>query len=176
MLVTDPIIRVRTPSGTSTVGLHDVFACVHDGTLIDLTAMRSDQRSPVVTALALLSHVLRRYASSPLVRAEDWLNALRSQIGDDGLVVAGGSDSRPQFLQPVLKGLGDVKTFNITETDHLMAANRHVLKVMDKVTPEKALYGLMASTWRHHGGVGNPAGANRWRQRKEHLNVNRRRI
>ena len=40
-----------------------------------------------------------------------------------------------------------------------MAANRHVLKVMDKVTPEMALYGLMASTWRHHGGVGNPAGA-----------------
>ena len=71
MLVTDPIIRVRTPSGTSTVGLHDVFACAHDGTLIDLTAMRSDQRSPVVTALARFSrHVLRRYASSPLVRAE----------------------------------------------------------------------------------------------------------
>ena len=40
-----------------------------------------------------------------------------------------------------------------------MAANRHVLKVAYKATPEAALYGLMASTWRHHGGVGNPAGA-----------------
>src|ERR1035437_6448333 len=136
MLVTDPIIRVRTPSGTRAVGLHDVFTCVHDGTLIDLTAMRSDQRSPVVTALAILSHVLRRYSSSPLVRAEDWLTALRSQIGDDGLVLAGGSDSRPQFLQPVLKGLGKTKAFNITETEHLMAANRHVLKVTDRATPE----------------------------------------
>ncbi len=159
MLVTDPIIRIRTPTGTHTVGLHDVFACVHDGTLIDLPAMRSDQRSPVVTALAILSHVLRRYSLSTLVRAEDWLKALRSQIGDDGLVLAGGSDDRPQFLQPVLKGLGEVKPFNITETDHLMAANRHVLKVADRATPEMALYGLMASTWRHNGGVGNPAGA-----------------
>jgi hypothetical protein len=121
--------------------------------------MRADQRSAVVTALAILSHVLRRYATSPLVKAEDWLTALRSQLGEDALVLAGGSDSRPQFLQPVLKGLGEVKPFNITETDHLMAANRHVLKVAYKATPEAAFYGLMTSTWRHHGGVGNPAGA-----------------
>lgn len=40
-----------------------------------------------------------------------------------------------------------------------MAANRYVLKVDDKAAPETALYGLMSSTWRHHGGVGNPAGA-----------------
>ena len=40
-----------------------------------------------------------------------------------------------------------------------MAANRHVLKVADKATAEAALFALMASTWRHHGGVGNPAGA-----------------
>ena len=65
----------------------------------------------------------------------------------------------PQFLQPVLVGLGDIKPFNITETDHLMAANRHVLKVADEATAETALFSLMASTWRHHGGVGNPAGA-----------------
>src|SRR5258706_3534954 len=159
ILVTDPIIRLLTPSGPRTVGLHEVLARVHDGTLTDLSALRSDQRSAVVTALAIISHVLRRYAPAPLVTAEDWLNALRSQIGEDALVLAGGSDRRPQFLQPVLKGLGEVKPFNITETDHLMAANRHVLKVAYKGTPEAALYGLMASTWRHHGGVGNPAGA-----------------
>jgi hypothetical protein len=157
--VTDPIIRVRTASGIDIVGLHDVLKRVHDGTLIDLSALRADQRSPVVTALAILSHVLRRYSSSSLVSAEDWLNALHSQIGDDGLVLAGGSDESPQFLQPVLKGMGDHKAFNITETDHLMAANRHVLKVADKATPELGLFALMASTWRHNGGVGNPAGA-----------------
>jgi hypothetical protein len=159
IFVTDPIIRVRTPDGTGNVGLHEVLARAHDGTLTDLSGVRTDQRSAVVTALAILSHVLRRYATSPLVKAEVWLTALRSQLGEDALVLAGGSDSQPQFLQPVLKGLGEVKPFNITETDHLMAANRHVLKVAHKATPETALYGLMASTWRHHGGVGNPAGA-----------------
>jgi hypothetical protein len=159
ILVTDPIIQIRTPDGASHVGLQDVLARTHDENLIDLPGMRTDQRAPVVTALAILSHLLRRYSKSNLVSSDDWLEALRLQLGDDALVLAGGSDSRPQFLQPVLTGLGDIKPFNITETDHLMAANRHVLKVAQEATPETALYGLMASTWRHHGGVGNPAGA-----------------
>jgi hypothetical protein len=132
---------------------------VHDGTLIDFPGMRPDQRAPVVTALAILSHLLRRYSPSSPTTPKDWLAALHSQLGDDALVIAGGSDNRPQFLQPVLVGVGDIKPFNITETDHLMAANRHVLKVAEEAMPETALFGLMSSTWRHHGGVGNPAGA-----------------
>jgi hypothetical protein len=159
IVVTDPIIRVRTPDGTKHVGLQDVLARAHDGTLIDLPGMRVDQRSPVVTALAILSHLMRRYVQSPLVTSDDWVSALRQQLGEDALVLAGGPDDRPQFLQPVLVGLGEIKPFNITEADHLMAANRHVLKVAQEATPEKALYSLMCSTWRHHGGVGNPAGA-----------------
>jgi len=158
ILVTDPIMRIRVPDGTTAVGLHDVLAHVQDGTLIDLPGMRSDQRAPVITTLAILSHLLRRYSASPLLTSQDWLEALQSQLGD-ALVLAGGSDKKPQFLQPVLIGLGDIKPFNITETDHLMAANRHVLKVADAATPEMALFALMASTWRNHGGVGNPAGA-----------------
>ena len=158
IFVTDPIIRLLTPNGPRTVGLHEVFAHAHNGSLTDLSALRSDQRAPVVTALAIISHLLRRYSASPLTSAEDWLKAMRAQFGE-ALVLAGGSDNHPQFLQPVLKNLGEVKAFNITETDHLMAANRHVLKVDDKAAPETALYGLMSSTWRHHGGVGNPAGA-----------------
>ena len=157
--ITDPIIRVRTADGIDTVGLHGIFAYVHDGALIDLPGVRADQRAPVVTALAILLHLLRRYSPAPLASSDDWLAALYSQLGEDALVLAGGSDDRPQFLQPVLVGLGDIKPFNITETDHLMAANRHVLKVADEGTPEAALYSLMASTWRHHAGVGNPAGA-----------------
>jgi hypothetical protein len=159
ILVTDPIIRIRTPDGVSHVGLQDVLARAHDGTLIDLSGMRADQRAPVVTALAILSHLLRRFSQASLVTSDDWLKALHVQLGDDALVLAGGPDDRVQFLQPTLIGLGEVKPFNITETDHLMAANRHVLKVAQETTPEVALYGLMASTWRHHGGVGNPAGA-----------------
>jgi hypothetical protein len=157
--VTDPIICVRTAAGTKHVGLHEVLTCAHDGTLVDLPGMRVDQRSPVVTTLAILSHLLRRYAQSTLVTSDDWLMGMRQQLGEDALVLAGGPDDKPQFLQPVLVGLGEIKPFNITEADHLMAANRHVLKVAQEATPEHALYSLMCSTWRHHGGVGNPAGA-----------------
>jgi hypothetical protein len=159
VLVTEPIIRVRTAEGVRLNGLHVVLSQAHYGTLIDLSGMRADQRAPVVTVLAIISHLLRRYSPSPLATSDDWLKALRSQLGDDALVLAGGADNKPQFLQPVLTGLGDIKPFNITEADHLMPANRHVLKVAEHATPEMALYGLMASTWRHHGGVGNPAGA-----------------
>jgi hypothetical protein len=158
ILITDPVIRVRTRDGTKPVGLHAALALAHNGQLIDLPGMRADQRAPVVTTFAILSHLLRRYSLS-LDAPQEWLAALHSQLGDEALILAGGSDDRPQFLQPVLKGLGEIKPFNITETDHLMPANRHVLKVADHVTAEIALYALMASTWRHHGGVGHPAGA-----------------
>jgi hypothetical protein len=157
--VTDLIFRIRTADGSHTVGLHEVLSRAHDGTLIDLSGMRADQRAPVVTSLAIISHLLRRYSKSKLVTADDWLKALQTQFGNDALIVVGGPDKKPQFLQPVLVGLGTIKSFNITETDHLMAANRHVLKVADEATPEMAIFCLMASTWRHHGGVGNPAGA-----------------
>jgi hypothetical protein len=159
VLVTDPIVHIRIADRTRAVGLHEVLFHAHSGTLIDLSGMRADQRAPVVTALAIISHLLRRYSPSLLATPNDWLKALRSQFGEDALVLAGGPDDKPQFLQPVLVGLGVIKPFNITETDHLMAANRHVLKVADEATAETALFCLMSSTWRHHGGVGNPAGA-----------------
>ena len=145
--------------GTRAVGLHELLSHASDGTLIDLPGMRADQRPAVVTTLAIISHLLRRYSKSALATADEWLEALHSQFGEDALVLVGGADNKPQFLQPVLVGLGELKPFNITETDHLMAANRHVLKVADEATPEVALFSLMASTWRHNGGVGNPAGA-----------------
>src|SRR5262245_41982468 len=115
--VIDPIIRVRTSHGTTVVGLQEVLASSHNGTLIDLVGMRADQRAPVVTALAIVSHLLRRYSSSELSTPDDWLRALRSQFGEDGLILSDGADKKPQFLQPVLVGLGEIKPFNITETD-----------------------------------------------------------
>src|SRR5947209_2184591 len=89
MRVTDPFVRIRVTEGTTAVGLHHVLARAHDGTLIDLPGMRSDQRASVVTALAILSHLLRHCSASPLVTSDDWLEALQSQLGD-ALVLAGG--------------------------------------------------------------------------------------
>jgi len=51
IFVTDPI-RLLTPNDPRTVGLHEVFAHAHNGSLTDLSALRSDQRAPVVTACA----------------------------------------------------------------------------------------------------------------------------
>ena len=72
ILVTDPVLRARTAGGTSYVGLHAILAAAHDGTLLDLPGVRPDQRAPVVTALAIISHLLRRYAPEPLVGLDHW--------------------------------------------------------------------------------------------------------
>src|SRR5215207_368010 len=158
-LVTDHIIHVRTNNGTSAVGLHEALALVQTGGLIDLPGMRADQRAPVVTALAILSTTLRRYSRHELTTADRWLNALRDQLGDDALVLAGGPDDRPQFLQPVLIGMGDPKPLSLTEVDHLMPATQHALKSQMEGTPEAALFALFASTWRQSSSPSQPAGA-----------------
>jgi hypothetical protein len=158
VLITDPIVRVRTAGGTHATGLQEVLARAHDGTLVDFPGMRADQRAPVVTFLAILSHLLRRYSSTPLVNAGDWRAALDVQLGPAATLV-GGSNDEPQFLQPVLVGLGPAEAFTITEADHLMPATRHALKTADEATPETALFALMAWTWRQFGGPGHPAGA-----------------
>jgi hypothetical protein len=101
ILVTDPVIRVRTADDTRAVGLHEVLAHADDGSLIDLPGMRADQRAAVVTALAIISHLLRRYSKSAIITPHDWLKELRAQLGEDALVLAGGPDEKPQFLQPV---------------------------------------------------------------------------
>jgi hypothetical protein len=90
VLVTDPIIHIRIADRTRAAGLHEVLFHAHSGTLIDLSGMRADQRAPVVTALAIISHLLRRYSRSLFATPDDWLKALRSQFGEDALVLAGG--------------------------------------------------------------------------------------
>lgn len=89
--VTDNIIHVRTDNGTTAVGLHEVLAYAHGGRLIDLPGMRADQRAPVVTALAILSTTLRRYARHQLTTGDQWLDALVDQLGEDTVILAGGA-------------------------------------------------------------------------------------
>ena len=112
--VTDPIIHVRTSEGIGIVGLHEVLAHAHNGTLLDLCAARADQRAPVVTALAIILHLLRRYASAQLSTPEDWLRALRAQFREQALVLAGGPDKKPQFLNPGVDWFGGNQTLQPT--------------------------------------------------------------
>jgi hypothetical protein len=101
ILVTDPVLRVRTVTGTARVGLHELLHLAHTESLIDLSGVRADQRAPVVTALAIISHLIMRYSPSVPVTADDWRAALAAQFGDC-LTLVGGADDRPQFFQPVI--------------------------------------------------------------------------
>jgi hypothetical protein len=156
-VVTEPLIKVRTPTGVTAVGLHDVLHLAHAGQLVDLPSMRADQRAPVVTALAIISHLLRKYAGRALSTSDDWLDALTTQFGEC-LVLVDGSDDQPQFLQPVLDRKATVP-FTLSEADHLMPADAHAVKASATGTYEQALFALMCSTWRHHGGRNHYAGA-----------------
>ena len=58
----------------------------------------------------------------------------------------------------MLTGLGDIKPFNITEADHLMPANRHVLKVAEHATPETTLQALsIRANWLREAEPGSKA-------------------
>ena len=164
VLVTDPFIKVRTAGGMQALGLHEVLNLAHSGELIDLPGMRADQRAPVVTVLAILSHLVRRYAGHELLTAGGWREAIVNQFGDT-LILVGGAADRPQFLQPVLD-MEAAQAISLTEVDHLMPAAHHGLKSVASGTPEQALFALMCSTWRHHGGKSHYAGA-----RARHLAV-----
>jgi len=155
--MTDPILGARTVTGTAQVGLHKLLHLAHADALIDLPGMRADQRAPVVTALAVISHLVMRYSPSVPASADDWRDALVAQFGDC-LTLVGGPSDKPQFLQPAID-MTLAQAFTITEMDHLMPAMRHGLKAADEASLEDAVYALMSSTWRHHGGVGHHAGA-----------------
>src|SRR5262249_32358614 len=138
VFITNAIIRVPTSDRARAVGMHEALFGARCGSLIDLPGMRAGRRAPVVTSFEITLPRVLRYAYAPVATADDWLKALLSQFGDRALVLAGGSDHEPQFLQPVLDDLSGVKPFSITESDHLMAANRHILKVADEATAEAA--------------------------------------
>jgi hypothetical protein len=82
ILVTDPILRVHTVSGMAHVGLHELLHLAHTQSLIDLSGVRADQHAPVVTALAIISHLVMRYSPSVPATADDWRDALAAQFGD----------------------------------------------------------------------------------------------
>jgi hypothetical protein len=59
ILVTGPILSVRTAAGTSRVGLHELLHLAYAGALIDLPGVRADQRAPVLKRRRCLCHHAR---------------------------------------------------------------------------------------------------------------------
>ena len=57
----EPVLRLRTSGGVSEASLPEIVGRCQDGALVDLSGMRVDQRSPLVTTLAILVHLELRY-------------------------------------------------------------------------------------------------------------------
>jgi hypothetical protein len=119
--------------------------CV-EGSLVDLPGMRVDQRAPVVTTLAILVHLERRYGTTS-----------RAALGGSSMALVGPL-SAPAFMQPVLPGTG-VSPLPITDLDHTTTGAAHHYKPADVASVEQAFYALLASTSRQHIGRGKPGGA-----------------
>jgi len=60
--VAAPIFTVSTAGSIKSYGLFGVLAAAARGELLDLPGMAAHQRAPLVTVLAMLMHVLSRYA------------------------------------------------------------------------------------------------------------------
>ncbi len=98
-LVTDPIFTADTPAGAKEFGLFELLASAVRGELADLPRMAAHQRASLVTALAILMHVLSRYAKVERKDASSWADAWHVLIGREALRITAPHDE-VAFLQP----------------------------------------------------------------------------
>jgi len=97
--VAAPIFSVTTTGSIKSYGLFGLLAAAARGELIDLPAMAAHQRAPVVTVLAILMHVLSRYANVDRTSESSWVMAWDELIGPDALRLT-APYSEVAFLQP----------------------------------------------------------------------------
>ena len=97
--VASPIFTATTADGRKDYGLFGLLAAASRGEVIDLPTMAVHQRAPVVTVLAILMHVLARYAKVDRQSESSWARAWDELIGPDALRVAAPHDE-VAFLQP----------------------------------------------------------------------------
>jgi hypothetical protein len=97
--VAAPIFTATTTDGGQNYGLFDLMAAATRGELIDLPGMAVHQRALVVTVLAIMMHVLARYAKVDRISEISWAQAWDNLIGRDALRVT-ASHGEVAFLQP----------------------------------------------------------------------------
>ena len=132
--VSDPVFTLQRTDGTEKGGLFDLLEAVLAGERIDLPMVRAHQRAAVVTTLAVIGHVLRRYGNASL--AEEWTR----QIGGDALRVAAAYDE-PAFLQPPT---GEpTKRQSMESLDCLFPGAQHEVKQTFSGSTEEWLFALM---------------------------------
>jgi hypothetical protein len=97
--VASPIFTASTADCRKTYGLFGLFAAAVRGEVIDLPWMAIHQRAPVVTVLAILMHVLARYAEVDRTSERSWATAWDHLVGPDALRLTAPFDE-VAFLQP----------------------------------------------------------------------------
>jgi hypothetical protein len=97
--VADDIFAVTLGRERRSIGLFGIMAAAARGELIDLPGVAAHQRAPVVTVLAILMHVLARYAKVDRASESSWARAWDELIGPEALRVT-APYNEVAFLQP----------------------------------------------------------------------------
>lgn len=143
--VAEPIFSVRHRKGVGRLDLFEVFAAISSGDLVDFPAMAAHQRPAVVTAFAILMHLLRRYDTIEESNASSWAAAWDRHVGTDALRLA-APHGETAFLQPPT--VEPTSQQSIQSADLLLPKVEHEVKQTWNTTAERALFAIMGSIMR----------------------------
>lgn len=147
MLVSRPIFSVRvSPTKVQQAGFFEILALANDGVLLDLPGMAAHQRPAVVTVIAVIGHVLKRYGSGINLAAPTELSAAWNVLfGEDALRLE-APDNEVAFLQPPTDPTSSQQS--IESADLLLPGVEHEVKRTWDTTPERALFAIIGSLLR----------------------------
>lgn len=141
----DSIITMATSQGSLRGSLADVILAAETGDLDDLPAMRPHQRGQVVTACAVLLHLVRRYGGLPVSD-----ESIKQALADlPPLPLYPASPSEPGFMQMAFpNGTGKKpKEAGWQELDPMFFGVGHFSKssAYEAPTEETVLFSLMST-------------------------------
>jgi hypothetical protein len=137
------IFTATTAEGVKSYGLFELFATACQNRLIDLSGMAAHQRAPVVTVLAVIMHVLARYADVNRDSESSWAKAWDKLIGPNALRVTAPHDE-VAFLQPPT---GEPTSQQATEGADLLLPNveHEVKRTWSAPRADQAIFSLIGS-------------------------------
>jgi hypothetical protein len=141
--VADGIFTIALRRGQRSCGLFGLMATAAGGELVDLPGMAAHQRAPVVTTLAILMHVLARYARVDRASEKSWARAWDELIGPDALRVT-APPGEVAFLQPPTNE--PTSRQSIEAADLLLPNVEHEVKrTWTTLRSDTAIFSLMGS-------------------------------
>ena len=138
--------ELRLTTNLGLLSFFELLQAIDDGKPVDLLRMQAVQRAPIVTALAITMHVIRRYAVTQPV---DWESEWLRQVGD--LTVVDGPLDEPGFFQmPFSSASGSLKckSLDIISVNPTIASMNHEYKGKPHATVEDYVLALLSSHWR----------------------------